>query len=353
MAEYCNATIDNRLLLGILLHSPALFNLTLLKGLTERFIRDYTIQVINTGLTEFVSERKPATVSTSINRLVMRSDASHLMATALRVSAFLMVFLMISTSLYGYCPLPPNTIANVAISLANSRLALGHFHGLGASGSASLLHTSQTFEYQSTQGPASFSIEAIPIPTKDFTRKMNDNQKKPKQPLALWPAVRVAIMLNGAVIIATLEVLLWISNATGGVVGLMDSNTVARFLWSVGPALISTLFAAYLSTLDSSLRCREPLYRMCSNSASEFRSTVGLNALDRSILGIVYSQIKTRSFSTLCITLASLLGSLLTVLSASLFATKSTEGHTPSLELLTHAGFLTEIPLQGTFSERG
>ncbi|KAK4167903.1 hypothetical protein QBC43DRAFT_254437 [Cladorrhinum sp. PSN259] len=313
---YCNGTLDRWMLLGLLLDSPAqlppfgtLFNETYLEKLTVRVTRDYLIQAINERLTESVAEEKLATATRFRNRLVMRSTTSHFMAATLTMSIFFMFTLIAITPRHGVAPCDPNTMINIAACLRDSTNALKVLIGSGAASSASL------------------------------------------QPIALRPVVRVTMILLGGGIVATLEFLLRKSRHKDGIVGLLEDDTIARYVWSITPAIVSRLFADYLTTLDFILRSRESVHRMSSATGCSYRSTVGLNIMDRSLVGILGVELKTGSVVPLSTTLASLLGSLLTVLSASLFITQSTEGYVPSIELSADS-FAGSIPLRGNFSQR-
>ncbi|KAK4183967.1 hypothetical protein QBC35DRAFT_541567 [Podospora australis] len=62
---------------------------------------------------------------------------------------------------------------------------------------------------------------------------------------------------------------------------------------------------------------------MSTRAGGSFSSSIGLNVLDRSIPGIIATETRSKSLSALMITIASLLASLLTTASASLFARES------------------------------
>lgn len=135
--------------------------------------------------------------------------------------------------------------------------------------------------------------------------------------------MRSGVILALLSLITLLEVSLRESQHSNGLAEIVPGDAIFNYVWSFGPAIVSQALSDYHACVDFVARTRQPLKNMSKPNGASYASTVGMDLVDRSLPSSVIAAIKTKSFAPLCITAAGLLTASLTVISASLFTTKS------------------------------
>jgi hypothetical protein len=347
LPEYCDSSfsvdMDSCVLLALRLYGgtsvpgPAsLVDSRLLESIAIPFIRQFAIQVVNEAVTEPIREIITGTASTWVNRLVVRPLATHLMVTSLGLAMTLALIMAGVSPKTGFLPRAPNTVAGIATSLAYSQGVLRPLSGAGTAAPSALRKRMAHIEYRlhvetpaprgkrpwtwallsSARDSAALTTTSLPIGA----------SSRLSQPVATNAFTRSAVIFGVTAVIIVLEMLLRKSQDEDGVAEIVEGDTIFNYLWSTAPAILSLLLSSYQAEVDFIVRSREHLNAMCRSSGLGARhiSSISLNLIDRSIPAILVTGIRTRRFSAISITTASLLASLLPVFSASLFTTKPT-----------------------------
>jgi hypothetical protein len=313
----------------------SLLDSRLLGNIAIPFIRQFAIQVVNEAITQPIREIITGISSTLVNRLVFRPLATHLMVASLGLAMTLAIIMANVSPKTGVLPRAPNTIAGIAANLAYSQRVLQPLSGAGTAAPSALRKRMAHIKYRlqmenlapsrngpwtwtllsSTRSPTGFMPTSLPART----------SSKPSPPVAANALTRLAVILGVLALIVVLETLLRKSQAGDGVAEIVEGETIFNYLWSISPTILSLLLSSYQAEVDFIVRSREHLNAMCSSPSLGTRhiSSISLNLIDRSIPGILVTGIRTRRFSAI-FTTASLLASLLSVFSASIFTTKST-----------------------------
>ncbi|GAB1313733.1 hypothetical protein MFIFM68171_03943 [Madurella fahalii] len=353
LPEYCNQAIDieldRRLLLALLLYGPtpvpgplSLFDARLLQDITARFFQQYIIQLVNAALTKPISRVITAKTRASVNRLLVRALATHLMVAALVIAMSLVALMAVITPRGGILLQRPNTIVGITLNIAEDRKTLQQL--IVAKPTRTAIASSKGSEHTEY-------INGADVPDSNikqrwswarllFNRQKQDNLKscrnkpaeparshrsKPGQPLATHHRTRFVVTLMVLCLITILEIFLRKSQRDDGVAEIVASDTIFSYLWTFGPIIISLLLAGYQASVDFTVRSRQSLTNMCDSRGAPYHSSIGLNLIDRSLPALIVTEVRTKSITALCATVASLLASLLPVFSASLLTTKSTQ----------------------------
>lgn len=374
LPDYCDKgqsiDLDQRLVLALLLYGPSptpplssLFDAPMLGNFTAYFLQQYIIQAVNEGLAEPTSETVTGTSRALVGRLLVRSLPTHWMAACLAAAMSLAAAMVTLAPRRWALPRPPNTIVGIALNsaarggilqmLSNPAVRAkvqpkGHLD----SANSSLSSKRQLWPWSSvTRRPAGKEARFSEIKSASYPTTPVDTAKR-HGPVAIKPLARSAVILTIIALIVVLETLLRRSQRSDGLAEILDGDTVFNYLWSFGPAIISLLLAAYHTCVDFTVRSRQPLKNMCGRQGAPYASTVGLNLVDSSLPAIVVTEVKTRAFGPLCTTTASLLAAVLTVFSASLFSTKSTQ-LSSSNRLQLQDAFAPSLPLGYNTSDWG
>ncbi|KAK0625156.1 hypothetical protein B0T17DRAFT_508167 [Bombardia bombarda] len=309
--EYCDKDVaiylDIRMLLALMLYSSpvtrvtSLFSSSLLQHVTKKFCKQVAIQIINYRFTEPKIERIIGTEAATVNRVRVRPLIGHTIASLSAASVLLLLCIVMIRSKPEAFQGAPSTILGFAMILVMMHRRCGrtstHLSNLGidtrSMGSRGHGHTADSIA-----------------------------NMKAKAPIVLRSPTRIAIILTTTAIISVLEILLRKSKRENGLSDI-QLNSLPHYIWTLGPTISLVLLAVYHSSVDFAVRSRQPFVNMCTNTGSAFSSTIGLNLVDRSIGTIFKTEVKIDSLAPFWTTLASLVTSLFTIFSASLFITQS------------------------------
>ncbi|KAK4039487.1 hypothetical protein C8A01DRAFT_47053 [Parachaetomium inaequale] len=339
-SEYCakgmSIDLDQRLVLALLLYdrlpaselsSPNLFNSDLLGSITEQFFHQYIIQLVSEALTEPTSVTTRGTSRALSDRLLFQSLGTHLITASLAVAVTSAAVMIMITPRSGILPRAPNTIVGVAVNLAQGGEILKRPRSAAATTAISV-HVREGVKHQKRMSrartPSSRSKEPWLWPPlcKDHCPGPGSTGKPPVEIRTLMRSGVIFAILS---LIALLEVSLTKSRNSNGLAEIVPGDTIFNYVWSFGPAIVSQGLSDYHTSVDFVARTRQPLKNMSKPNGASYASTVGMDLVDRSLPSSVIAAIKTKSFAPLCTTAAGLLAASLTVISASLFTTRSTQ----------------------------
>jgi hypothetical protein len=338
LADYCakgtSIDLDQRLVLALILYyplpqpapsSPDLFNADLLGSITTKFFHQYIIQLVDEALTEPTAWTTMGTSRALSDRLLFQPLGTHLMTASLAVAVTLAAVMIMITPRSGMLPRAPNTIVGVAVNLAERGEILRRLSSTGATGATDVRKRVKDKKGMNrAKIPSSRSKELWSWPPLFEDHRLGPGSTA-KPPVEIMTVMRSGVIFAILSLIALLEVSLRKSQHSNGLAEIAPGDTIFNYVWSFGPAIVSQALSDYHSSVDFVARTRQPLKNMSKQHGASYASTVGLELVDRSLPSSVIAAIKTKSFAPLCTTAAGLLAASLTVISASLFGTKSTQ----------------------------
>ncbi|KAH6637271.1 hypothetical protein F5144DRAFT_570097 [Chaetomium tenue] len=351
LPEYCGTEstldLDQRMLLALLLYGPTptpspsyLADEDLLQKLTAAFFRKYVIQLINGGLTVPTSETISGTLTGTEDQLTVRPLAAHCMAAAFALSMVLAAVLAAITPRGGILPRAPNTIAGMATDLATTRHDWERWTSAAAIKSRMERETRIGIEGaldQESRLIVPWLWRPHPLRTRHAgpALPVSSHARNPssKIPIIIHPFTRYAVTIAVVTLIIVLEAVQQRARARDGVEGIAEitaGDTFFNYLWSYGPAIAVLLLSSYQTSLDFTMRSRQPLKSMCGQRGASHSSSVCLNMIDRLPPATLITEIRTGSVVALSATAASILASFLAVFSASLYSIKTIELSLPN-----------------------
>lgn len=320
-----------------------------LQNLTENFFTQFGATLAHSAFMKVSQEVATATVTNTQQRLIVSNVAAHLM-TGLIAANIVMVFgAMWLVPKSGFMPMTNGSIIRNTALLSQSDQLLSYLRGTGAASMRSLgekLPGRYSLESAvsgiSAGNDASRHIFRIHRELQDRmdnaakSRELDDNAviQKPKHPIALHPAPRIATIVVILGIIIALEFTLRASNQHGGIADV-ENESETHLAWSVIPALVLAIIAAVLQSADFGSRALAPYYLLSKGATF---NALRLNLLDRLVWGVLYEEIRAGLLAALAATLAGLIAAFFTIASASLFVAQSVTFESPT-QLSTLSSF--------------
>lgn len=213
-----------------------------------------------------------------------------------------------------------SSIFGLGACLSSSPLLLENFRGMGSAGYPTLKGFLNGWLYKicpaNAKGNVGICIKERLAPNDEL--EMREPEHSVFKPASLSPTARVAVALALVAITATLEVTLRISIKKNGLGDVPSESQYISYLWSTLPTVIFTLINMYCSSADFDTRSVAPFIHMVQGSS--FKSSVGLDLINKHPLLLFYGELRSRSFESMASTLAVTLTSFLTIFSAGLFS---------------------------------
>ncbi|KAH9889639.1 hypothetical protein F4778DRAFT_385037 [Xylariomycetidae sp. FL2044] len=269
------------------------------------------------------------------DRLLVHTLPVHLVAGGLALSILLALLALFTVPRRGILPRSPDTLIGVAAICSQSRGLLQRLAGQGAGneaalqdalrGSRYLAETEVLRKFQDSAYASFRIVEESPCGRyNDADDWGQPAETATRAPILCHPAVRVAGYLFILALVIVLETALQSSMKNGGLGDAGSRDSSLHLLWTVCPALVFLLLYVYLDAVDLTCRILAPYANL--RTGGSFESTVNLNYADRSSASVLYTAARLRNFSVLLCTWAALVGSLLAIMSASLFRISTAAG---------------------------
>jgi len=265
---------------------------------------------------------------TSGDRLVVRAEIAHAMASISGVCAVMAAIAAFLVPSGGILPRNPSTLAGITALLQHSPGILDRLRGGRAVDEKNLQHhftDTEVFQSLLNRGPpgsAEFWIRGNPAasngnPQKGATVLARSNLKA-RRLTVLDPLVRGGICLFLAALFAVLELLLRKSDSEDGL-WKDDVDSYVRYTWTIVPSVVFGLLSVVVSTMDFTTRLCLPYSSLSRGvSSDEF---VGLDFVDASIFRVLFRELKWVKLQAFAMTMAFLVASLFTTIAGSLFKT--------------------------------
>ncbi|GKT50862.1 uncharacterized protein ColSpa_11043 [Colletotrichum spaethianum] len=297
-----------------------------LTQISTAYWRQYTALVGRNSLMGETQEKSTGTAVIIGERLNVRPIPAHLLSGLLGLVLVLVLAAVAVAPAKGFLPRDPNTIINMATLLAHSRQLLQCLRGTGAADLSTirekLLGTSyytgvEPYEKAEKAAQGYFKIFGGAPPPQNTPPEFVENAAW-RHPLPLHPWARLAAVVTMFSMIISLEVVLRVSKANGGI-ATVKANTDRHFLWTTGTGVIFGLVVLYLAAADCATRCLAPYAKL--KEGGSFETTVGLDFMDKSKHRILYDAVKTQNIAVVFTTTALLVASLLATFSGALYST--------------------------------
>ena len=241
------------------------------------------------------------------NRLVVQPLASQILVALCFLSVLILGFTLFVLPARFKLKGNPKTITGL-MALAEV-LASSFPKGLGASRLPEL-----------KEGVYNSTLTQHEAPSRAASILLSNNPGKPNlrntSNLGLYLHGFVYLFIAGTIVL--LEMLFRKSERDGGIGPAPQDQSYLRYLWTVLPALGSSLIGLFFVSLDSTLRIHAP-YRALSRGPSPPERSVDLSFQGLLSPHALYREIKTRHFAPAMATATVLLTSLLVIVSGSIF----------------------------------
>lgn len=287
------------------------------RRLIEAYYQQYAAIIAHTMLTQTSSIASVGYALMTEDRLIVRSLAAHLMTGSLVLAMVLVLVVWLAQPERTVLPRSPSTPIGTAILLQHSKTVIQSLSGMGAASKRSLGELLSCWEYQSQrEDQGRFTINhVVQSPTNDEL-EMRSSERYRAHPRTLQPLLRFSVYLLVAGIIAALEATLRRSRANNGLGDVGDESFV-HYLWTTIPAIVLTLLGMYFAGVDFDVKSLTPYVNL--KRGAPFRTSMGLDLVNRFTVPTILKEIETRSFAALACTVTVALTSILTVFTSSLF----------------------------------
>ncbi|KAK3312086.1 hypothetical protein B0H66DRAFT_644390 [Apodospora peruviana] len=272
----------------------------------------------------------------NVNRLLVQGHTVQLLAGLTTACILLVVTALILVPEGGILPNDPTTLLGMAFLILHSHDLVAQLRFAGASGKKALHHLlrNSTYKTEIIRVPRSGQkLFVISLNQQDVdggnaeeSRDVGDTVTRDgrmlksdlRHPLILRYNLRflMAMILLGMII--SLPMLSLVGEFRKGNPILLDDrdHTYSYYAWKAIPALVFGLLSMAFSSMDFETRSIAP-YTAIRKSVRN-KSFLTVNFLDLSIPRAIYTEFRFRNIGTLSMTVAFLIGSLFTTLSARL-----------------------------------
>ena len=296
----------------------SLFNPQEMGDFVNNFFQQYAAILVHYSLMQPASIPARGSALVVEDRLQVHSMTTHWMSALLAICILLVLVITYTIPTQLVFPRSPSTLIEMAVILSQSIQFLRILRPMGASKLADLETLLAGWRYrvnsaQSEHFSISYSSQKTPV---GETVKFRNTEKHGGHPTVLNPIIRFAAYSLFMLILATLELTLWLSQKHNGL-GAIRDDTYLHYLWTVCPTIVFGLIGTYCAAVEFKIRCLTPYAHL--RGGAMFRSTIGLDLINRFPLFIIIEEVRSGSYAALFATAAVITSSFLTIFSASLF----------------------------------
>ncbi|KAJ5945581.1 hypothetical protein N7454_002420 [Penicillium verhagenii] len=309
-----------------------LFDDGILVNAGSTFYRAMGAQLVHQGL---ISQSQSAFLGSAVvseDRVIMAQLPLRAMEACLVLVIMFATTMIVLVPSEHLAPFKPTSISAVAATLSNSKCSA--FKGpCPSSTEAALLYRAHT---------RGFCIAAVADETKSHTEyKITDlSLQKPQWSPLPNKVVRVVIFILVALIIVALETLLHFSQSKSGLAEVSSSDENIHYLWTMIPALVMVIIGLLFGSMDFNARCLAPYVSLKHNNGASSQF-MALDFLDSLSITTIFNSIRMKHFSVSAATLATLITSILTIVTSGLYTTLDVPGKITM-------GFTQETTFYGT-----
>ncbi|KAJ5803209.1 uncharacterized protein N7503_005659 [Penicillium pulvis] len=297
-----------------------LFDDGVLLNASTSYFRAVSAQLVHQGLISQSQSASRGSAVVSENRVVMTQLPLRAMEACLILVIMFVITMIVLVPSAQLSPFNPTSISSVAAILSNSKVLRKILCGSSAMPLKRLSHLLQRRRYYTEPTPGGFCIAAVGDETKRHSdsNDTNLNTKKPQWSPLPNIMVRVVVFIVVALLIVALETLLHVSQTNNGLADVSSSDESIHYLWTMIPALIMVTIGLLFGSMDFNTRCLAPYVSLKhkTGASSQFMT---VNFLDSLSTTNIFNSIRTGHFAVLAATLATLITSVLTIVTSGLY----------------------------------
>ncbi|KAJ5656634.1 hypothetical protein N7507_008584 [Penicillium longicatenatum] len=286
------------------------------------YYRAIGAQLVHQGLTSQSQSNSLGSAVVSEDRVVMAQLPLRIMEVCLILVimfAITMVVLVPGTQL---SPFNPTSISAIAAILSNSNVLRESLRGSSAMPLKNISNLLQRRRYYTERTSGGFCIAAVGDETKSHSenKETDFNPQKPQWSPLPNKMVRVVVFIVVGLLIVALEVLLYFSQSKNGLAEVSSSDDTIHYLWTMIPALIMVIIGLLFGSMDFNTRCLAPYVslKLKTGAASQFMTVDFLDSLSTTT---IFNSVRMKHFAVLAMTLATLITSVLTIVTSGLYTT--------------------------------
>ncbi|KAJ6141526.1 hypothetical protein N7470_009916 [Penicillium chermesinum] len=308
-----NVTIDLSFKLDI-------FERNMTVPLFSTFYHAITAQVVGEALFQPKLSNTTGNVISTEDRLLVTDLSLYAMITCLILLILLVVAMTLLKAHQAMAPWNPNTMMAVASILANNPALQEAIQGTGLISEKALHNhlSGQRYTIQITKDGLHVVIAGASM----------GETKSPREALATWKPFpsrffRAGFFVILVGIIAALEGVLRISQTRNGL-GTVSDSAFIHYSWTLLPAFIMVLISLCFGSIDFNVRSLAPYSKLKEKSGVDWQYLKTTNYMDS--LGVVniLNALQRREFAVLITSFATIIGSVLTIVSSGLYSAMDT-----------------------------
>jgi hypothetical protein len=251
------------------------------------------------------------------NRIAMTQPSLRVMEVCLILGISLAISMIFLEPSMAIAPWNPTSISSIAAIMAKSNEMCQSLRGTGATPSHALHYSLKERRYYSQITPKGFLIKA-----EGDNRGKLDDQESQAPAWEPFPSLigRVVIFIAVGLLIATLEIALYVSQTNDGL-GNVSSNEYHHYMWTIIPSLVMVSICLLFGMMDFNARSLAPYAQLQRPSGALFEESMTVNYLDSLAITAMIRSIRTKNFAVQATTLAAMITPFLVIVTSGLYST--------------------------------
>lgn len=287
---------------------------------SSSYYRAVGAQLVHQGL---ISQSQSASLGSAVvseNRVIMAQVPLRAMEACLALVIMFAITMIVLVPSAQLSPFNPTSISAVAAILSNSKMLRASLRGSSTMSLKGLSHSLQRRRYYTESTPGGFCIAAVGDETKSRSDHNGPevNSQTPQWSPLPNKMIRVVVFIVVALLIVALETLLYFSQSKNGLADVSSSDEYIHYLWTMIPALAMVIIGLLFGSIDFNTRCLAPYIRLKrkTGASSQFMTVDFLDSLSTTN---IFNSVRTKHFAVLAATLATLITSILTIVTSGLY----------------------------------
>ncbi|KAJ5287532.1 hypothetical protein N7478_003218 [Penicillium angulare] len=287
-------------------------------------------QLVHQG---FISQGKIASSGFQIlteNRVTMTQLTLRAMEVCLALAIIFAINMIVFAPRTELSPYNPTSISAAAAIMSSSKVLRKTLRGSSSKPLEAITTLLEGKLYHTELAPGGFSIAARANNT-EKNAKHTDIEIDPKRKLHWSPfptfIFRVLLFIVIALLIAVLEIVLYVSDANDGLGDISSSSGTVHYTWTILPALMMVLIGVLFGSIDSNTRCLAPYIHLRDKAGALPSQFMSVDFMDSLNTTNILKSAKLKQFAVLTTTLCTLVTSVLTIVTSGLYTTMDVPGY--------------------------
>ncbi|KAJ5622129.1 hypothetical protein N7528_005361 [Penicillium herquei] len=306
------------------------FEKDMLSDAASAYHRATGAQLVREGFLSQETSGSTGSAIVSENRVVMAQITLRAMETCLILIILFVIAMILFVPNGDLAPYDPTTISATAAIMSNSKMLRKRLHGSSSMPLESLSVLLEGKQYYTELALGGFSIAAVNHDAKRCAPRENLPDSKILNPKwSPFPnlTVRVIIFITVGCLIGALEAVLQISQTNDGLGNVSSSSGTIHYIWTMIPALVMVLIGLVFSSMNSHARSLAPYVHLRDEPGTKSSQFMTLNFNDALDVTNLVASTKLKQYAVLATTLATLITSVLTIVTSGLYTTTDLSGH--------------------------